>query len=256
VWAGAISREAALRDVIPVGHESDNLVDIYMPPVAGKHYTLGIDSADDSQTVVRGSENAIVVIDDDTGDQVAQWHGFTDTFTAAAVGAALHQLYNRARIVIEIDSAGKAVLGFMREVFNCSNFWMRRQVDQRTKKVNNLIGFRSHDKTQAVLKSTWIEAVKGRTAKNYSGELADQALTFSRRGGVFNQHQAQDGERDDLVMAWMLAIYGCSTRDRWIPQLVRSYADSPIVTTHRRGIVWADLERRPGRATYHGLTRT
>lgn len=246
-WAGPQDQTAVIADSRPAGRELDPVAEIWIPPATGKQYAMGIDTADSTQTANQGSESAIVIVDQDSGDQVAQWHGFVDPHVCAAAAVALARYYNNARVVLEMDNSGKAVLGFMRHGYHYENYYMREVLDRRTKQPVSLIGFEAKGGSNARVMGEFVKLIKLRQAKNYSAELTEQVVELSRRGGVWNDKQGQAegarGMRDDIARAWALAMFGCPRRDQWPAQHIRLKHADHIIAVERTGLTWGDIER-------------
>lgn len=244
MWAGSVDNATALvTHVPPPGHSMDALVSIWAMPAAAGRYKIGVDTADAEQTATRGSENAVFVIDADTGDQVAEWHAFCDAKTTAAVAVALARFYNGAQIAIEVDAAGEAVLALMRNLFKYSHFYMRETIDRSTNQPKKLIGFKSRSGSNNLLISSWEPLIKGKKARCWSETTAEQAIAFSQRRGVAQKKQEHGGTKDDLVKAWMLAIHACENREAWVTQTVVPATADEVQSMNRtrRRLTWGDI---------------
>lgn len=101
-------------------------VEVWRLPEHGRHYLIAADCADaDERQAVEGSENAAVLIDEDTGDVCAVYHGYCNSHEFAAILVEMATRYNNAWLNPEFNNAGRAVVDHILSVLNYYNIRLR-----------------------------------------------------------------------------------------------------------------------------------
>lgn len=80
--------------------------------VAGRRYVLGVDTAEGNPT---SDESAIVVMDAETGEEVCAYCGRVEPIVLAHISDKLARMYNGARVLVERNNHGHAVILCLRE---------------------------------------------------------------------------------------------------------------------------------------------
>lgn len=160
-------------------------LEIWEPPRTGLKYRIGADCADaDKRLTYDGSENYAVVIDEETGDVVAQWHGYCSAMEFAHILYKMQMFYNEAEIVPEVNHGGGAVIDNLRSVFHTPALY-RREIFGRTIEVaTDVYGFDTRHNTRQILVDRLQEGINRRLFSIPSKELLDQIKNFGRRGGA------------------------------------------------------------------------
>jgi hypothetical protein len=159
-------------------------------PVAGRRYVIGADPAEGNPT---SDDSALVVLDVDSREEVASLAGRFEPATFAAHLDLAGRYYGRARLMIERNNHGHAVL-----------LWLRDHSD--------LVCLGGHDG-----KMGWLSNTKGKPLLYdragevlRDGEAVIHGLeTFSQLASVEGSSlSSPEGQPDDLAMAFVLAVTG------------------------------------------------
>lgn len=215
--AGAASGSALITK--PRLGNTEPLLEVWAPPEAGNTYFVGGDAADATQAGTKGSESFACVVNANTGEVCAQWHGHCDVDTFANALFAIGHYYNVAQLVVELDSgAGFATVKDLNKRLGYPRIYTRKAYDQLTGKHSDLAGFRNNEKGRQLLVSNLKICVNERRLLIPSAELHAQLRAFSGRLGATQRKQARPGQiKDDGVMALALATVPMLDLTRWAP---------------------------------------
>lgn len=232
-------------------HGGGNMLEVWHQPQYGKKYRVGADSADaEKRTMQEGSENFLVVMDEDTGTVCAIWHGYTSASEFGAILVQVAQRYNMAEIVPEVGFGGDAVVDFLRKTAQYPNIY-QRELFGKTGVVSiahGTDGFAQRSNTRDILKDRVQEGVNERLFDIPSRYLLDQLIQFGKRGGV--KVRRRSGTRqlpDDGVIALGLCCFGHDNmaRRHWQPKAVYVPAITSAPSRPTRGGI--RIEREPKR---------
>jgi hypothetical protein len=163
---------------------------VYALPVPGRRYVLGADPAEGNPT---SDDSALVVLDVDSREEVACLAGRIEPATFAAYVDTVGRYYGRARIMVERNNHGHAVL-----------LWLRDH--------SELTCLGGHD-----FKTGWLSNSKGKPLLyDRAGEFLRDGETIIHSVETFSQLasiegstlRAPEGQPDDRAMAFVLAIAG------------------------------------------------
>ncbi len=168
---------------------------VYRLPIPGRKYVMGADPAEGNPT---SDDSAVEVLDDLTGEEVALLSGKFEPSTFGSHIDKVGQWYNRARVLVERNNHGHAVLLWLRD-----NSRLRR-----------LPGWDSQPQDKE-RKDGWLSNSRGKSLL-YDG-MADAArdqLTIIHSFKVYNQLasiegstlRAPEGQMDDCSDAYVLAV--------------------------------------------------
>lgn len=236
---------------VPVGDlVVGDILEVWHQPEHGKLYRIGADAADaEKRTVQDGSENFMVVLDEDTGTVCATWHGYTSASEFGAILAQVAERYNRACIVPEVAFGGDAVVDFLRKTAHYSNIY-QREVFGKTGISQVMVGtdgFAQRSNTRDILKDRVQEAFNERLFDIPSRYLLDQLLNFGRRGGVKVRRRGNPNVLpDDGVIALGLTCFGHDkmAKRHWQPKA--NYV-APVIRVEKpamRGGIKIERERK------------
>ena len=182
---------------------------IITPPRNNHRYVMGVDVGGGNPT---GDYHAAVVIDQDTGDQVALGH--TRSVEPRHWGNLVYQLaksYNDAYTVVEANNHGISVLDRLTEL-NYGNLYMRPIVDKLTKLPTQKYGFWTDSKSKQPAVDLMVDLIQNRKVIVHDPMIYAEMFHFywlreTRQGshGVGNENT--DGH-DDMVMATVMACKG------------------------------------------------
>ncbi len=191
---------------------------IYKKPAPRKRYTIGVDVAEgiDAGAGVLGATDpdysVAIVLDMDTGEEVAQLRGRIEPGPFAEYVAVLAAWYNWAYVIPEANGPGIAFLEvLLRSDFPPSLIYHRRpQPDEQfTSEASNALqklGFRSSAVTKVQLMSVLDQAIRHMDViiRNPGTLLECQTFVYKPSGRM----EATEGCHDDRVIALALAHLG------------------------------------------------
>jgi hypothetical protein len=177
-------------------------LEVYVLPDPSRSYALGADPAEGNPT---SDDSALVVVDVEAGEEVAALSG---QFEPAVFGAhidAVARWYNGARVLVERNNHGHAVL-----------LWLKDNSDvRRASGHDGNPGWLSSTKGKALLYDTCANAFRERRALLHS--FATFAQLASIEGSTL---RAPEGEQDDRADAHALALRLSEQHpgdDNWLP---------------------------------------
>jgi len=100
-------------------------LELWLPPVPGRRYLLGVDTAGGG---TEGDYAAVQVIDRESGLQCAELRERLGPLELARVSAALAREYNQALIAVERNNHGAAVLAYLDSVERWANVYESRGI--------------------------------------------------------------------------------------------------------------------------------
>ena len=171
---------------------------IYEPPVPGRPYVIGGDTAGEGSDWFTAT-----VLDNTTGSTVAVLrHQFDEDMYARQVYC-LGKHYNDALVAVEANYTTYPIsmlqqMGYPRQ-------YVRERVDTYTGKLTDSYGFRTDLKTRPVIIAELVQVMREAPELVCDWETLGEMLTFVKdeRG----RPAAMAGEHDDLVMALAIAHY-------------------------------------------------
>ena len=181
---------------------------IWQPPQEGHSYILGVDVAEGLE---KGDYSVASVLDHNTKQFVAEWHGHIDADLFAAEIARLARWYNMAWVIPEINNHGIAVVSALRKDWHYGRIYRRRSASDGVKDVpSGRYGFLTSSKTKPQL----IDNLAAYIRENWES-LRNQAFISEAMSYCYDakgKTNAQEGCYDDRVMAAALAVWGLKER--------------------------------------------
>jgi len=184
------------KELGPVGVLPGRLT-VWRDPEQGKHYRIGADVAEGLET---GNFSAAVVVEKESGQQVAELHGHWPPHVFARLLAALGAWYRWARLAVKSNGHGHTALHVLRHELYYPHLHYS---------MDTVHGGRAHLGwvTNARTKPKMIDDLVAAVAEGKIGirsvALIEECLTFvSKDDGV---QEAQAGKHDDLVIAAAIA---------------------------------------------------
>ena len=168
----------------------DGTLELWLKPIAGRHYLLGVDTCGGGS---EGDYAAIQVLDRETGLQCAELRQRLAPLELARVAAALGREYNHALIAVERNNHGTAVLAYLDAVEHYGNVHAEHGVPGRLTTAGNKPSMIS--RLGALLETD--------AALFFSRRLLAECRSFvsTPEGG----YAAASGTHDDLLMAMAIA---------------------------------------------------
>jgi len=180
--------------------------EIYQEPLVGKSYAIGCDIAEEDTP--QGDFTSIHVLRQDTGEEVAHWHGNADTDTLAYTIAAIGFYYNEAAVGVEYNNMGSAVCNEIKKVYTR----LYRRVKHDTRKQKNerkkAIGWYTSKKTKPILVKDLQSALKHDELIPLSRQTITELLSFGREkdGQLKGLGSANDDRVMGLGIAWQVNL--------------------------------------------------
>ena len=165
-------------------------------PRRGGVYRIGADCADEDERIaVEGSENAAVVIDEETGVVVALYHGYSNAHEFAMVLCELGKRFNNAQIVPEWNNAGRAVIDHLRTNLHYWNLAPRERFSygHGVGFAEGQYGFDTRGNTRPILLDRLQLGVNSRLWHIPSQYILDCLKSLAKRNG----RRARAGHGDD-----------------------------------------------------------
>ncbi len=166
------------------------LLRVYVLPKFGRTYTIGADPAEGNPT---SDDSAMTVVDDATGEEVASLAGKFQPSTLAAHLDTIGQFYNQARLLVERNNHGHAVLLWLRDN---SSLEILAGEDGKD-------GWLSNTRGNSLLYDGCADAFRDGATILHSFD------TFTQLASIEGSSlSAPEGEHDDLADGYALALAG------------------------------------------------
>lgn len=183
-------------------------VEIWEAPAALGVYRIGTDCADaDQRVTAEGSENYAVVVNEVTGDVVAQFHGYCSAMDFAIAVWRLHLHYNNAKITPHGSPHDLAFIEDLRKLMDGTEHIYHRESFGKTIVVSpTVLGF------DPQARGIWIDrlqrGIDNRLFSIPSVTLVEQLKDLARRNGRPQTRQARGQTKDDGVQALAMTCFG------------------------------------------------
>lgn len=187
----------------PIDRKWSDLL-IWEQPLKGFQYVLGVDSSEG----LGGDNSVIEVMNANTGEQVAEFavNNVKPDILATYV-IQIAKYYNRAFVVIEINSSGISVVDHVKKTY--SNLYRREIFDKRSMTTTESLGWRTTGVTKPLLVNALEEAVREEYIVVNSEDTLKEMKAFVRTEGAGQDgYGAESGHHDDRVIALGLAYQG------------------------------------------------
>jgi hypothetical protein len=174
---------------------------IWKMPEPHKKYRVSVDPCGD---VPEGDYLAIQVFDDRPfTEQVAEYQGKLDPIDAAYLSIAIAKLYNKARLVIEMNNMGLATVNEVKK-----HYWNQYQwqyIDRFTNFRTDKLGWQTTPSSKKLMLGYVDHVINDGLVKFNSRRLCSELLTFVKHG--VETARAAAGCNDDLVMSMLINLY-------------------------------------------------
>ena len=185
-------------------------ISIFKEPVPGRPYTLGGDTAGE------GSDYFTVqVIDNITGEQVARlrWQKCDEDEYAKQVYC-LGKYFNWALAALEVNYSThpQKVL----EYLQYPSMYVREVLDTYAGKMRQSYGYATTSLTRPVMIARMVEYMRDYIHLMHDEDTLRECLTFIRNDA--GRPEAEQGEHDDLVMAFCIALMARGQQSMELPE--------------------------------------
>lgn len=204
---------------------------IHKTRIPGHRYLIGADVATGRTVVNEDSDfSEAVVIDLDTGEEVAEYWDRLPPEDFAADLAELAGSYNNAIIAVErAGGYGDSVILALQSIENYTNLYKHRTWDKRNKTEIEIEGFPTTASTRVIALNTLSRFIAKNPDMVYSQRFISQAFSFIRNPK--GKPEAQAGSHDDSVMCRAVAYAArAALLGYWDP-----------TSTHREKYQYADM---------------
>lgn len=178
----------------PVEQQQGGLISLWRPPVVAGRYVIGADIAWGEKSAY----SCAVVMDYNTGAQVAELYGRPPLDEAASALVALARRYNNAYLGIECNGEGAKVVAKCDELGYGHRMYARIQTPKHSE-----LGWLTDGRTRPVMLADLEEAVRLRQVVPRCQAGLEEFYSFIRQDGGRPSHA--QGSYDDHVMAWAIA---------------------------------------------------
>lgn len=190
-------------------------LEVWVPPNAGHGYVMGVDTA---EGLVHGDYSCAHVLDLNTGELVASWHGHIPPDTLADEVLSLGLWYRDALCCVEANNHGLTTITQLRQL-GYPNLFRRRSLNQATAKVSQEFGWKTTRTTKPLL----IDDL-GMALRSEELTIRDRFTLAELRTYVRNERGSMSGSpHDDRVMA--LALANEMRQYAFMPEFVKRVDD-------------------------------
>jgi hypothetical protein len=192
--------------------DKDGLLKVWKEPIPGHQYTIG---GDVSEGFTKSDFSCLDVVDNATGEQVAQWHGKVAPDQLAYVAFHLGTRYNRALLAVERNDPGRSVIDKL-TYLNYGNIYVERIIDPPNKP-RKRYGWLTTQKSKPLVINNLIAEMRdgiddtGRHGVNCKESLQEMMFFKEYEDGTMG---AESGRKDDRVMSIAIAKYIASKNRR------------------------------------------
>jgi hypothetical protein len=172
---------------------------VWRQPQEGRDYVIG---ADVGEGLAGGDASCAIVLDRESGEQVAELHGRVSPERFAYLLHALAWHYRRAMLAVERNNHGHSVLNTLRNVLRYPLLYHHVRYDHRVGDQVSL-GWPTDQSTKPILVDDLAAAIAGGHVILHSQSLIDECMTFVTTDS--GHQEAQQGKYDDRVMALGIA---------------------------------------------------
>lgn len=193
----------------PFGGSDGGHFKLWKSPIAGRTYTVGADVAEGLPP--DGDYSAAVVLDDETGEQCAAWHGWISPGDFAEKLAPIGVYFNTAKIAVERNNHGHATLRALRMEQGYENIYRHRHYDQRTKSSSRRMGWPTDAKTRPLMLSSMRDCLDNGYMTVYDPDFVRECITFQSGDEALSERPDSDdkkrkrGVKRDRIFANMIA---------------------------------------------------
>lgn len=168
---------------------------VWKRPERGRLYVVG---ADVGEGLAGGDASCAVVLERETGEQVAELHGRVPPDRFGTLLDALGRYYNLATVAVERNNHGHSTLNTLRNVCRYPRLYFYMRYDQGGKAMP-VLGWPTDSRTKPILVDDLGGAISSGGLLIRSAGLVDECFTFVTTDT--GSQQAQEGKFDDRVMA-------------------------------------------------------
>lgn len=199
---------------------------VYSMPRPGKVYVAGVDVA---EGVSGGDSSTCVILDRETGEEVAFFKGFLPPDKYAEKLNRWGRFFNNALMVVEINNHGLTTITGLKNLLYPQLYFRQAKFDAVANGWGDRLGWKTTKVTRPLLIDDLNEVFRAKDITIHSKEILDEMVTF-----IYDDNAnmiAQSGYHDDTIFALAIAVQGFKViYDKPMTQL--SYEDYLPKSTH------------------------
>jgi len=174
---------------------------VWKQPQEGRLYVVG---GDVGEGLAGGDASCAIVLDRQSGEQVAELHGRVAPDRFGYLLDALGRWYNAAMLAVERNNHGHSTLNTLRNVCRYPRLYFHIRYDARAGVVAiPILGWPTDQQTKPILVDDLAAAISEEAVLLRSSDVVDECMTFVTTDS--GAQQAQQGAHDDRVMALGIA---------------------------------------------------
>lgn len=179
----------------------------------GAYYVVADVASGEANTFSQGDYHAVKVYDHHTRAEVATHKSRMDIHELPIFLLLLAIYYNEARLMIEVNNQGIAVVSPLEKDYRYKKMFRRQRIDTVRNTRENKAGWETTDVTKPAMEVNLMGLLDSDVRDEglvRDPETARQLTTYviDEKG----RHGAQAGEYDDLVVAWMIGQMGMAMK--------------------------------------------
>jgi len=154
--------------------------------------------ADVGEGLASGDASCAIVLERESGEQVAELHGRVPPDRFGHLLDALGRWYHQAQLAVERNNHGHSTLNTLRNICHCPRLYWHVRYDVAGKAAP-LLGWPTDQSTKPILVDDVAAAIAEASIILHSADLVDECMSFVTTDT--GAQQAQEGAHDDRVMA-------------------------------------------------------
>jgi hypothetical protein len=181
---------------------------LFKEPEEFHNYVIGADVSEGKIVAEGDSEHetdysCAQVIDRNTYEQVAVWHGRIDPDQFGRQVESLGRYYNDALIAVERNAVGLTPLIILRDL-NYPNLYYREIYGQISEKRTPELGWTTDRHTKELIINEGTQLLREHRVTIYDEDTIDEMMSFVRQAN--GSASAASGAHDDRVMSYLIAL--------------------------------------------------
>lgn len=209
------------RGVEPLMVDKNGALKIWKHPQPGRRYVAGCDPSTGNP---KGDPQGLGILDWQTGEAVADLHGYWPLNEFTATVYALCQVYNNALLAIEREPYGHYMLNILTQDLSYPNLYYHHDYDTKRER----LGWVTSHKTRPTMIQGLAEAIREGSVWVPDEAFWRECLSFIRTDRK-KDGEAASGQHDDRVIKYAIALdIRKDIRPTTKVQVIRELAPSPI----------------------------
>ena len=223
-------------------------VRIWSPPVSGHTYHIPADCADsEGRKTEIGSHNAAVVLDSETGEQMAEIDASCPTYVFTFALEQLGKYYNIAELAPEDNADGSSVRMVLNSIRNYPNLYQMEDNQGALLGQSEKFGFKTNAKTRREMIDALRFAFNTRRLVIRSERALKQILDRGRANfEKLGTHDKEAGKFDDLAICFAIGCLIHGNAYKWRPKTAEQVAAEKLSAKPQEHKIKKKVEKRRG----------